>query len=473
MSRRVAVMTALLAFLVAAPAAHAGFSQPAGASGCASASVEGCGPLRGLGTPVAVAWAPDSRFAYAVSGYLESRGGLAVLRRGAGGALRQLSGRSGCFADGVKGCSPVRGLHDTIGVVVTPNGRFLIAASDAEYHHRAALSVFRRDVKTGRLVQLSGARGCVTPTRGRQCGGAAGRALGGASAIALSGDGRVLAVTENEGVTLLHVDDATGALSAVPGACFVAAAFARTGCTTSPAIDNTTGVAVDGDGSTVVATGGIYGEGSLMVLKRGASGAYTASCAGSPFSGPAPCTALSQLATPTAIALTRDGTRAYVATYYETSPEEGSDEYLAGGLLSLDIGPSGTLTALAAGCTAAGGTKPPSSCSAGRGFADATGLALTSAQDGLVVAWGGNSDGPRGNVAQRAAAVERFGVLPDARVLAPDAARGACASAGRAGGCAAGVRGLGAAPAIAAAPDGTSLAVASLGGVVGLEISKP
>ncbi len=141
--------------------------QLRGRAGCLSLTGrDGCGRARGLGYARDIELSADGRSAY-VQGY-ES---ITVFRRDRRtGALRQLHGSGGCVRDRPRerpgeGCANGRGLGHPSDLALSPNGRVLYVASgwDEETTSlQGGIAVFRRDLRTGRLTQLRGARGCVT-----------------------------------------------------------------------------------------------------------------------------------------------------------------------------------------------------------------------------------------------------------------------------------------------------------------------
>lgn len=110
---------------------------------------------------------------------------VAFARNPRTGALRQLSGAAGCVSGRRRGdCGAGRGLGFVSTLALAPGGRFLYAGSSA------GLAVFRRNARTGELVQLRGTDGCVTTKPVRGC--ARGRALAGVSDITLDRGGHNL-----------------------------------------------------------------------------------------------------------------------------------------------------------------------------------------------------------------------------------------------------------------------------------------
>ena len=130
--------------------------QLRGRAGCVSLEgAYGCARARGLRAPSALAVSADGRNLYA--GSRPDRAIVAFARNPRTGALRQLSGDAGCVSGRRRSrCRAARGLRFVSSLALGPGGRFLYAGSSA------GLAVFRRNARTGELVQLRGGDGCVT-----------------------------------------------------------------------------------------------------------------------------------------------------------------------------------------------------------------------------------------------------------------------------------------------------------------------
>jgi hypothetical protein len=100
--------------------------------------------------------APDGRHVY-----VAAFDTITAFARGANtGELHQLDTTAGCVTRApVRGCTRGRGIRRAGRVAVSPDGRSLYVTSDGD--RTAGLAVFARDVTTGALDQLPGARGCV------------------------------------------------------------------------------------------------------------------------------------------------------------------------------------------------------------------------------------------------------------------------------------------------------------------------
>ena len=94
--------------------------------------------------------------------YYAFESGVAVLRRGPTGALRQLSGRWACVGtEETPGCTPSRGLDLVNAIALSPDGRNLYVGDYGD----GLASVFRR-TSDGRLLQLRGSAGCLVGLHG-------------------------------------------------------------------------------------------------------------------------------------------------------------------------------------------------------------------------------------------------------------------------------------------------------------------
>lgn len=483
-----AVLTTILAGVGAAGAAEAAIVQPKGKDGCADMYADsGCARGNGTQSAVAVRWSPDSRFAYVASG-AEDYGAVTIFRRGTGGRLRQLSGLAGCLSgDGRNGqknlsrkhrigvtgrCRDVRGLHSTGALALSPDGRFLVAASDSFGGKRATLTVFARDAQRGTLTQLPGAAGCLSRGTGDGCTASLAQ-LDGAHALALSGDGRTLAVAMDSGVLLLSFDPATGAIAALPGGCLWDATYFQppAGCAVVPAVKEVTDVLLTPDGSTLVLGGGRnFDSGTISALRRNGAGAWavTGCVRNANVSDRPECAPLPGLSGWRAGVLNADGTRLYVSSAGVEDQGEGEpDVFHQSALLALAVGPAGTLAPTTTGACVAGVGEVPVGCTPGRGFAIGYGLALGGGR--LYAAWSGY--GSSRTRARDAAAVEAWGLDPATGGLVRRTSRDDCVSVRKVGGCARSVRAIDGYEQIAAAPNGRALAVTSnYGTVAGLTI---
>lgn len=171
-----------------------GLSQADGAAGCIArgGGSEGCGVGKALAGPVDLVVSPDGRFVYAASSIADA---VAILRRDrATGVLTQSLTRAGCISQSGGGglCTRGRGLDEVWGISMSPDGRNLYAVSSRVN----MLSAIARNQVTGRLSQLPGRFGCFIRAGGFGC--PEGRGLTVAVAVTVSPDGRNVYVASED-----------------------------------------------------------------------------------------------------------------------------------------------------------------------------------------------------------------------------------------------------------------------------------
>jgi DNA-binding beta-propeller fold protein YncE len=238
-------------------------SQPAGTAGCVShRGGSGCALGRAISSPEEVAVTPDSRHVL-VAG-MRSRA-VAVLTAGPNG-LAQAADADGCISLGGRdGCASGRALLGPVDLAVSPDGRYVYAASSVA----DAVAVLHIDRTTGALTQPRGRRGCLGQGTGaRRC--APGRALDEPWGIAMSPDGRNVYVVSAKINTLAVAarNRETGGLSQLSGrlGCFIRAG--GFGCPEGRGLTVAVAVAVSPDGRNVyVASEDAY-LGSVAVFRR-------------------------------------------------------------------------------------------------------------------------------------------------------------------------------------------------------------
>jgi DNA-binding beta-propeller fold protein YncE len=210
MSSGIAAATTLA---LAAGAPHGRLVQSAGEAGCLHPkALARCGRARAITEPVDIAVSPDGRHAY-VAAFRSNA--VAVFRRNRRtGALRQLPGKRGCTSHRGRGsCQFGRALAAPTSVTVSPDGRNVyVVATGSD-----AISVFARNLRSGALRQLPGARGCVSQLPGGGC--RDGRALNEPIEVAISRDGERVYVAARAFPSAIAVldRDAAGALHQADG----------------------------------------------------------------------------------------------------------------------------------------------------------------------------------------------------------------------------------------------------------------
>jgi len=225
-------------------------AQLAAPAGCVrGVPAAGCSAGLALGGVIALAASPDGAFIYAAGSTDNS---IAVLRRDpATGALAQVvAPATPCVRDGGQGCTPARALKRPVGLVISPDGRFLYAAANES----DSIAVFARDVATGSLTQLAGYFGCVKNGPSGTC--ANGRALDGPAALALSDDGAslVVASSTSDAIAIFARDAVTGGLTQLSGKEGCIQDTGALGCKNALALDGPNGVVFSHDGKHVYVT---------------------------------------------------------------------------------------------------------------------------------------------------------------------------------------------------------------------------
>ena len=237
---------------------HGALAQLAAEAGCLAAPdgpvPDGCGVLRGVGRgqpPLDLVVSPDSRFVYVASG-----NGVATLARADDGALHQLQGVEGCLSYGAAdGCEAARGLEQKSTYVK------LAASADGSVLYLAAVGndpgtvilVFARDRASGRLRQLEGAAGCLTPTRHDACG--VDRALHARlDALAVGPEGRTVYAAGDGRLLVFRRGSAPSVLRRAPGRHGCLTRSPSRGCTQIPEPFNVSQMTVSGDGRFIYAT---------------------------------------------------------------------------------------------------------------------------------------------------------------------------------------------------------------------------
>jgi DNA-binding beta-propeller fold protein YncE len=265
----------------------------------------GCGRARALREPAAIVVSPDGRHVYV--GALRSRA-IAVFARGhRTGALRQLRGRAGCVSDrpGAR-CGQGRALSRPSALAVSPGGRFLYAGSDA------GIAVFRRNARTGRLVQLAGADGCVVAEAVQRC--ARGRALARVSDVAVGrgGDNLYAASSGANAVAVFELD--RGVPRQPAGATGCISHLGEGGCTPARALLGASGLAASPNAAQLYAAATF--NGAVAILARDRVTGALSQPPGPPGcirdGGGLHCADARHMEEPGKIKLSRDGRNAYV-----------------------------------------------------------------------------------------------------------------------------------------------------------------
>ena len=237
-----------------------GLEQLAGQDGCVSEDGTGdeCVDGKGLLSGIGMVTSPDGKFVYVAS----FGGTIAVFSRNKKtGVLTQLTGTDGCVSrDGSGGdCVDGRGLNGVRSLAMSKDGRHLYGASELAN----AVAVFSRDKKTGVLTQLTGTNGCIHETGADGC--ADGKALLGPRGIAITKDGKTVyaASVSSHAVAIFARDKGSGALTQLAGA---------DGCVSE---DGTSGDCVDGVGLQGANSVLVSNDGKNVYVAAGSSNAVT------------------------------------------------------------------------------------------------------------------------------------------------------------------------------------------------------
>jgi DNA-binding beta-propeller fold protein YncE len=287
-----------------------GLAQLPGADACyaqrdeESENAALCKVGKGLMDAAAPLVSPDGK-----SVYVASWGSSAIgvfTRSSANGRLTEIACISHNGTTGVDGtagqCTDGDALWGATALAISPDGKSVYAASYAS----GGVAEFSRDPVSGRLRQF----GCVRPVP--TCTGA--RGLGGASSIAVSPDGLnvYVAAAAADAVASLVRDPATGALKGI--GCISDDGTDRM-CDKGNALRGPSAVTVSPDGKSVYVAAA--DSSSVLTFARDPSTGKLrqSGCVMQAAPKPGSCTRANGLVTPTALALSPDGTTLFVASY--------------------------------------------------------------------------------------------------------------------------------------------------------------
>jgi DNA-binding beta-propeller fold protein YncE len=286
-------------------------TQPQGKAGCVAAkAADGCGLAIGLIGPNSVAVSPDGRYVYATS-----RGGSSVTsfhRNRKTGALKQLPpSSSGCISNlPIPTCIPARGLLDPDVVAVSPDGKNVYVGVFAGN----GVVSFARSETSGALTQLTGTAGCITlGTEG--C--ATGVGLGAVEGLDISPDGTAVyaAAAASNAIAVLGRNAETGALAQATDGTGCIAALATPLCAPGRQIAGPNTVAVGPQGAVYV-TSLLSNSATFFTETAPAHLAQRESAAGCLiFLRSAACAFGRAMEAPEGIAVSPDGTNAYVTAF--------------------------------------------------------------------------------------------------------------------------------------------------------------
>lgn len=198
------------------------------------------------------------------------------------GTLVQLPGSRGCLVDRSKrvaGCGTARALvgpgpfMGSRAIAISPDAKNVYVASSGS----DAIAIFRRNPRTGYLIQPKGAAGCVAARGASGCARAIG--LDGPNSVAVSANGRVVYATSrnSNSITSFRRNTETGSLRQLPPkAAGCISALPIPGCSPGRALLGADVVALSPDGRNVYA-GAFFGNAVAVFTVAEKSGVLTQS----------------------------------------------------------------------------------------------------------------------------------------------------------------------------------------------------
>jgi hypothetical protein len=268
------------------------------------------------------------------------------------GAVKQLSGKTGCFTyngtseDGASTCTAARGLAEGESAIVSPNGANVYVGSykNTSAALKAGWAIFSRNASTGALKQLSGRAGCMTTDGASNagpntCTKARGffNNSGDGHDMVITNDGKWAYVAGNDSpasLLIFHRNTKTGALTQLAGAagCITTDGSSQDGaakCKTDAHLLDASGLTFSSNEKFLYVTG-TGGSSQIEVYSRNSStGALTdLECiAQSP--APAGCSTGRNVGDTQFIQISPNGRHAYAGQYskgisiYDRNPKTG------------------------------------------------------------------------------------------------------------------------------------------------------
>ena len=359
------------------------------------------------------------------------------------GTLVQLSGQKGCLVDSStprRGCRSVRALRGPApflgsnAVAISPDGKNVYVASSRS----DAIAIFRRNARTGRLAQRSGAAGCIAAKGAGGC--AEARGLNGPNSVAVSADGKNVYATAllSDAVVVFRRNPSTGALAQPRGGTGCIANRTVPGCSTGRALSGPDVVTVSPDGDNVY-VGAFIGNAVAAFARDSSTGALTqpsdtTGCiVETPTTG---CATGLALGAPEGMAISADGDSVYVATAVSNAVGVFVRDPSTGGLTQATDG---------TGCIV---NSPLAGCTTGTQLAGANAVAVSADDDNVYV------------TSLLSNSLTTFNRTPSTGQLTQQTGTSACVIYVLAVGCSLG-RAFSAPEGLAVSPDGASVYVAA------------
>ena len=275
------------------------------------------------------------------------------------GSLVQLAGAKGCVAGGKKpapGCARARALNGpgayvgSRALAVSPDGRNLYVASSIS----DAITVFRRNQKTGVLSQSSGAAGCVALAGANGCGTAVG--LDAPNSVAVSPDGRTVYATarDSSSIAVFHRSPKTGMLTQLPApeGCLTGLPQGTSACAGARALAYPDVVVISPDGRNVY-VGAFFGNAVVNFAVNPATGGLTqlSGTAGCIAEGATNgCAAGIALGNPEGLGISNNGATVYAAAASSSAVAVLTRDIATGALAQVTTGAGCIVNAPLSGC---------------------------------------------------------------------------------------------------------------------------